>query len=233
VWTSVTDGELAALADDELAHRRRVDVEAAVAASPELARRLAVQMRVAAAIRDATAGIEAPEHLRAAIPIAPSTRSTCMSTLSPAQPLPAARRPAASQWWLAARVLGALATLAMGAVHLQQYLKLYSGVPTIGTLFLLNFAGATVLGLALLAPIERVAGRRGGAAVTLAALAAAGMAATSYAFLLISERTPVFGWLEPGYDPPAIAAAKVSEIATVVLLGAFLAARATHSWRSS
>lgn len=158
-----------------------------------------------------------------------------MPTLSSAPPLPRAadwRMPGAA-WWLATRTLGALATLAVGAVHLQQYLKLYSGVPTIGTLFLLNFAAATVLGLALLAPIERVAGRYGGAAVTLTAVAAIGMAATSYVFLLISERTPLFGWLEPGYDPPALAAARASEIATVVLLGAFLAAHATHSRRSS
>lgn len=158
-----------------------------------------------------------------------------MPTLSYAPPLPrgAGRRAPLATWWLATRALGALALLAVGAVHLQQYVKLYSGVPTIGTLFLLNFAGATVLGLALLAPIERVAGRYGRVAIGLAALAGIGLAATSYAFLLISERTPVFGWLEPGYDPPAIMAARVSEIATVVLLGAFLAAHATHSRRSS
>ena len=90
-----------------------------------------------------------------------------------------------------------------------------------------------VLGLALLTPIERVAGRHGRGAVALAAVAAIGLAATSFVFLLISERTPVFGWLEPGYDPPAIATAKASEIATVALLGAFLAAHATHSRRSS
>jgi hypothetical protein len=158
-----------------------------------------------------------------------------MRPLSPAPPLPAApawRTPVAA-WWLATRALGALATLAVGAVHLQQYLKLYSDVPTIGTLFVLNFAGATVLGLALLAPIERVAGRHGRAAVALIALAAIGLAATSFVFLLVSEHTPLFGFQEPGYDPPAIAAARISEIAAVVLLVAFLAAHATHARRSS
>jgi hypothetical protein len=45
--------------------------------------------------------------------------------------------------WLAARVLGALSLLAVGAVHLQQYFELYSSIPTIGTLFLLNVVGAT------------------------------------------------------------------------------------------
>ena len=44
-------------------------------------------------------------------------------------------------------------------------------------------------------------------------------------FLTISERTPLFGFMEPGYDPAAILASRVAEGATVVLLGAFLAAR--------
>jgi hypothetical protein len=45
----------------------------------------------------------------------------------------------------------------VGAIHLQQYLKLYSAIPTIGTLFVLNFAAATVIGLGLIVPISRVA----------------------------------------------------------------------------
>src|SRR3954451_7734187 len=136
-------------------------------------------------------------------------------------------------WWLAVRACGAAATLAIGAVHLQQYFKLYSSVPTIGTLFVLNFVGATVIGVALLAPIERMAGRLGRSAVALLAVAAIGLAATSFAFLLISEHTPLFGFVEPGYDPAGIAAARVSEIATVVLLGAFLIARRSQTRRSS
>jgi peptidoglycan/LPS O-acetylase OafA/YrhL len=110
-------------------------------------------------------------------------------------------------WPLATRVLGALATLAVGAVHLQQYLKLYSEVPTIGPLFVLNFAGATVLGVALLTPSERFGGWLGHAAPAFAAIAAIGLAATSFAFLLISEHTPLFGFKEPGYDPTGIAPA--------------------------
>jgi hypothetical protein len=128
--------------------------------------------------------------------------------------------------WLAIRCLGALAVLAVGAVHLQQYFRLYSAIPTIGTLFVLNFAGAIAIGLGLLAPVERFLGRRwGGAALGLLALAGIGLAATAFAFLLISERTPLFGFMEPGYDPAAILASRVAEGATVVLLGAFLAAR--------
>src|SRR3954452_24233117 len=96
-------------------------------------------------------------------------------------------------WWLTPRALGALATLAVGAVHLQQFFKLYSEVPTIGTLFVLNFAGATVIGLALLAPLERLAGRLGEAAVALLALGGIALAATSFVGLLVSERTGLFG----------------------------------------
>jgi hypothetical protein len=126
---------------------------------------------------------------------------------------------------LAARALGALSLLAVGAVHLQQYTTIYSVIPTIGTLFVLNFAGATAVGLGLLAPIERVLGRRADAVVALLAIAGIGLAATAFVFLLVSERTPLFGFMEPGYDPPAIMAARVAEVATVALLGSFLAAR--------
>jgi hypothetical protein len=128
-------------------------------------------------------------------------------------------------WWLTARALGALATLAVGIVHLQQYLKLYSSVPTIGTLFVLNFAGATVIGLALLVPLERLAGRLGEAAVALLAVGGVVLAATSFVFLFVSERTPLFGFMEPGYDPAGIAASRIAEVATVALLGTFLVVR--------
>jgi hypothetical protein len=126
---------------------------------------------------------------------------------------------------LAARVLGALSLLAVGAVHLQQYFDLYSGVPTIGTLFVLNFVGATIVGLVLLAPVERLFGRFANAAVALLAIAGIAQAATAFVFLYISERTPLFGFQEPGYDPTAIMTSRVSEIATVVFLGAFLVTR--------
>lgn len=130
---------------------------------------------------------------------------------------------------LAARVLGALSLLAVGAVHLQQYHDIYHAIPTIGTLFLLNFVGATAVGLALLAPVEQALGRWGDPVVALLALVGIGQAATAFIFLLIAERTPLFGFMEPGYDPPAIMAARVAEVATVVLLGGFLATRFASS----
>lgn len=127
--------------------------------------------------------------------------------------------------WLAARVLGALAVLATGAVHLHLYEGLYSHIATIGTLFFLNFLSATAIGLALLAPVERVGGRYGGVLLALLAAAGIALAAVAFAFLLISEQTPLFGFKEPGYDPPAMAAARAAEVATVLFLGAFLVGR--------
>jgi hypothetical protein len=127
--------------------------------------------------------------------------------------------------WLTARALGALSLLAVGAVHLQQYFKLYSGVPTIGTLFVLNFVGATVVGLGLLAPVERLLGRLGEGPLAVLALAGIAQAVTAFVFLYISERTPLFGFMEPGYDPTAIRTARITEVATVVFLGAFVVAR--------
>ena len=127
--------------------------------------------------------------------------------------------------WLGARVLGALSLLAMGAIHLQQYFELYSSIPTIGTLFVLNFVGATIVGLGLLAPVERLLGRLGGAVLALLTLVGMIQAATAFVFLFISERMPLFGFMEPGYDPQAILASRITEGATVVLLGAFLVAR--------
>jgi hypothetical protein len=119
--------------------------------------------------------------------------------------------------------LGALSLLAVGAVHLQQYLWIYSAIPTIGKLFLLNFAAATITGLALLSPIERWTGRWGRALLVLVTLAGVALAAGSFALLLISEHTPLFGFQEPGYDPAAIAASLGAEIAAVVFLGTSLA----------
>ena len=131
----------------------------------------------------------------------------------------------ATWWGPAARFAGALSLLTVGAVHLQQYEFLYSAIPTIGTLFLLNFAGATLIGLGLLAPVERLLGRLGAVAVNLLALGGALQAGAAFVFLLISERTPLFGFMEPGYDPPALMAARVAELVTVALLGGFLVAR--------
>jgi hypothetical protein len=118
------------------------------------------------------------------------------------------------------RMLGAIAVLVVGAVHLQQYAgDGYSSVSTIGPLFLLNFVGATVLGLGLLVPAARMRLLQ----VPLA-LGGMGLAATSFAFLFISEHQPLFGFQEHGYRL-GIVVALVAEAAAVVALAAYLAAR--------
>jgi hypothetical protein len=131
----------------------------------------------------------------------------------------------------ALRTLGALSVLAVGAIHLQQYFSLYSSIPTIGTLFVLNFVGATVIGLGLLAPVERLYDRPSGVLPGLLALGGIGLAASSFVFLLISERTPLFGFMEPGYDPTAILASRVAEAVSVLSLAGFLVARFANARR--
>src|SRR5690242_18098989 len=127
--------------------------------------------------------------------------------------------------WLAPRLLGALAVLATGAVHLYEFEHFYSQIPTIGTLFFLNFLGAITIGLGLLAPLERLGGRHGSTLVVLLAVAGIGLAAVAFAFLSISEQTPLFGFKEPGYDPAGITAARGAEVAAVLFLGTFLVGR--------
>jgi hypothetical protein len=119
---------------------------------------------------------------------------------------------------LTLRVTGALALIAMGALHLQQYYDAgYSALPTIGTLFVLNFAGGVALGLALLLPVERLPGRAGQIALPLLSFAGAAMAATSIAFLLISEQTPLFGFLETSSSSAITDALVIESIATFAL----------------
>jgi hypothetical protein len=117
------------------------------------------------------------------------------------------------------RRLGALAVVAGGAVHLQQYLGAdYRAIPTIGPLFLLNAIGSGAIGLALLAPLERVFSGRKLDLVT-AALADAGLliALGSLVALFISESGSLFGFSESGYRTPIVIAI-VAEVAALLLL---------------
>jgi hypothetical protein len=121
-----------------------------------------------------------------------------------------------------ARYLGALALLAVGAIHAQQYYYAYfSSVPTIGVLFLLSFIGAGVLGVVLIAPVRRLGQNIGDLILVLAALGGIGIAFGSLVSLLISEYTPLFGFMESGYRL-AIVLALVSDALTTVLLGVFV-----------
>jgi hypothetical protein len=100
----------------------------------------------------------------------------------------------------ATRTLGAIALLVIGVIHYQQYrYAFYSVLPTIGPLFLVNFVAGTTLGLLLLAPFKSMLGRLGKLIDPLAALAGVTVAAGGLAALLISEQTPLFGFMEHGY----------------------------------
>jgi hypothetical protein len=127
--------------------------------------------------------------------------------------------------WIVPRVLGAVAVLATGAVHLHQYYGPYQAIPTIGTLFVVNFVAATVIGVALLAPLEHVAGRWAGAVLALATAGGIALAAGSFVLLTISERTPLWGFQEPGYDPAAISFSRQTEVVAAISLGVSLLAR--------
>ena len=122
-----------------------------------------------------------------------------------------------------ARYLGAISILVVGAIHAQQYYEAYFYVvPTIGTLFLLSFIGAGIVGVTLLAPIRKLGERLGDAILGLAALGAIGIAIGTFVSLLISEYTPLFGFMESGYRL-AVVLAIVFDALTTLLLGAFVA----------
>jgi len=129
----------------------------------------------------------------------------------------------------ATRILGALALLVVGGVHFQLYqYEFYSSIPTIGPLFLVNFIAATALALFLLAPIRRRLGRRGEWLDQLAALAGIGVAAGALIALLISEHTPVFGFMEIGYRFVVVLAI-ASEAVAIAILSAFLVRARQHA----
>jgi hypothetical protein len=151
----------------------------------------------------------------------------------PAAQLPALpRRPSPSPHRATLmRILGALSLLAVGVDHIDQYyVDSYSAIPTIGTLFALNFASALPLALGLLAPVRRVAGRWAHAVLAALALGGIGVAAGSLAGLLISENGGLFGFTEQGYRP-AIVLSIVFEVATIVFLGIFLSANGLGAHR--
>ena len=123
-----------------------------------------------------------------------------------------------------ARYLGAISIVLVGVVHAQQYYDAYfSVVPTIGPLFLLSFIGAWIVGAILLAPVQRLGRQFGSALLVLAALGAIGIAVGTFAALLTSEYTPLFGFMESGYRL-AVWLTFLFDVMTTVFLGVFLAA---------
>jgi hypothetical protein len=124
------------------------------------------------------------------------------------------------------RYLGALALLLVGVDHIEQYyVDSYRAVPTIGTLFLLNFVSALLVSVCLVAPLRRIAGRFAGSVVTLLAIGGIAIAGGTLAGLLISEHGGLFGFMEQGYRG-AIVLSIAFDVAAVTFLAAFLVLRA-------
>lgn len=120
------------------------------------------------------------------------------------------------------RFAGALALLGIGIDHVVEYYgDSYSTIPTIGTLFFLNFASATIITAGLLAPVRRLAGRWADALLALLAISGIGIATGSLIGLLLSENGGLFGFAEQGYRE-AIVVSIVFEVATILLLGLFV-----------
>jgi len=121
------------------------------------------------------------------------------------------------------RYLGAAGVLSVGLDHLVElWADHYAGIATIGPLFAANFGAATLIVCGLVAPVERLPGRAGRAAVPLLALGGIGLAAGSLAGLLVSERTTLFGFAETGYRP-AVVLAIALDVLTVASLATYLA----------
>ena len=121
------------------------------------------------------------------------------------------------------RSLGATAVLVEGAVHVQQYVHIFSTVSWIGPLFILNAAGCAVTAVGLIfrrtAPLAAAAG----AVISVLALAA----------LAMSFHGGILGW-EESTVRPAIWIAIVSEAAAAGALGGLLlAAGAPRAWLPS
>jgi hypothetical protein len=117
------------------------------------------------------------------------------------------------------RRLGAIAILAVGAVHLQEYLGAdYRSIPTIGPLFLLNAVSSGIVAIGLLAPLERILQhRRAELASGLLAGAGLAIAAGSLVALFVSENATLFGFSETGYRT-AIVLAIIAEALAILLL---------------
>jgi hypothetical protein len=127
-----------------------------------------------------------------------------------------------------ARYLGAAALVGVGVDHIWQfYVDSYSVIPTIGTLFALNFASALVVALGLVVPLQRLSPRWGTTLLALLAAGGAGIALGSFAGLEVSETTGLFGFMESGYRG-AIVLSLALDAAALILLSTFLGA----GWRS-
>jgi hypothetical protein len=104
-------------------------------------------------------------------------------------------------------------------VHLQQYVvQDFQGIPTIELLFLLNVIGSGIVGVCLLAPLERMfPSRRADAAVALLSAVGLTIAIGSLVALFISENASLFGLRASRYSTAAVLAI-IAEGAGVLFL---------------
>ena len=153
-----------------------------------------------------------------------------MTTLSPPKHRAGRARPRGRPRSIIAqtsRYLGASAVVATGGAHIEQYaVDSYSTVPTIGTLFLLNFVAAIVIAAGLIAPLRRVTGRYTEPVRAVLAVGGIGLAVLSLAGLFVSESSGLFGFVEHGYRMAIVVAIAV-EGAAIVFLVVFLIASGT------
>lgn len=112
------------------------------------------------------------------------------------------------------RYLGATLTLAVGTIHLQQYLDGLSNVPTIGELFLLNAAGAGAIAIALATRLR-----------DLAAVAGITLAIGSIVAILVAMGPGLFDYMEPTWRGAVVLAVAVEAAATVALVVYLASAR--------
>jgi hypothetical protein len=94
-------------------------------------------------------------------------------------------------------------------------------VPTIGTLFLLSFIGAGIVGVTLLVPVRLLGRRLGDLILTLAALGGISIAVGTFVGLLVSEYTRLLGFMESGYRL-AIVLTLVFDVLSTAFLGFFV-----------
>jgi hypothetical protein len=118
--------------------------------------------------------------------------------------------------------VGAAALLATGADHLDEYTaNHFSTVPTIGTLFLLNFIVATAVAVGLVLPWGRITTRYAERVRALLALSGIGIAASSLIGLWVSESWSLFGFTDYGFRPTIIVAI-AAESLVILSLTAYL-----------
>jgi len=111
------------------------------------------------------------------------------------------------------RFPAAVLIVVVGAVHLQQYRDFIKDVPTIGTLFVLNAAGAGVLVAMLAFPRLRAPAALGGVGLCIGSLVSVALSFTD---------SGIFGYTEQSLRTPIVIAI-VAEAAALLLLMVFMA----------